>query len=91
MNMIVSLTRRAESLQKTNDIADGAIHINSTLAKKNKLTDIDDAKVEQNEKEVIMKVIVDDRVPDNCVLIQSAHPNQIQLGGAFGSVKIGKR
>ncbi len=91
MNMIDSLTRRAESLQKTNDIADGAIHINSALAKKNKLTDIDDAKVEQNEKEVIMKVVVDDRVPDNCVLIQSAHPNQIQLGGAFGSVKIGKR
>ncbi|MEC7875308.1 MAG: molybdopterin-dependent oxidoreductase, partial [Pseudomonadota bacterium] len=91
MNMVDSLTRHAESLQKTNDIADGAIHINSTLAKKNKLTDADDAKVEQNEKQVTMKVIVDDRVPDNCVLIQSAHPNQVQLGGAFGSVKIGKR
>ena len=90
MNMVDSLTRRAASLQKTIDIADGAIHINSVLAKKNKLTDADNAKVEQNEEKVTMKVIIDDRVPDNCVLIQSAHPNQIQLGGAFGAIKIGK-
>ncbi len=91
MNMIDSLTRRAASLQKTIDTADGAIHINSALAKKNKLTDTDNAKVEQNEEKVTMKVIIDERVPDNCVLIQSAHPNQIQLGGAFGAIKIGKQ
>jgi len=90
MNMVDSLTRRATSLQKTIDIADGAIHINSVLAKKNKLTDTNNAKVVQNQEEVAMKVIIDERVPDNCVLIQSAHPNQIQLGGAFGPIKIGK-
>ncbi|MBS57415.1 MAG: NADH-quinone oxidoreductase subunit G [Chloroflexi bacterium] len=91
MNMVDSLTRRATSLQKTIDIADGAIHINSVLAKKNKLTDTNNAKVVQNQEEVAMKVIIDERVPDNCVLIQSAHPNQIQLGGAFGPIKIGKQ
>ncbi len=90
MNMVDSLTRRATSLQKTIDIADGAIHINSVLAKKNKLTDTNNAKVVQNQEEVAMKVIIDERVPDNCVLIQSAHQNQIQLGGAFGPIKIGK-
>ena len=91
MNMIDSLTRRATSLQKTNDVADGAIHINSALAEKNKLANADDAIVEQDKQQVTMKVIVDERVPDNCVLIQSAHPSQSELGGAFGSIKIGKR
>ena len=91
MNMIDSLTRRATSLQKTNDVADGAIHINSVLAEKNKLANADDAIVEQDKQQVTMKVIVDERVPDNCVLIQSAHPSQSELGGAFGSIKIGKR
>lgn len=91
MNMIDSLTRRATSLQKTNDVADGAIHINSALAKKNKLSNADDATVEQDKQQVTMKVMVDERVPDNCVLIQSAHPSQSELGGAFGLIKIGKR
>ncbi len=91
MNMIDSLTRRATSLQKTNDVADGAIHINSALAKKNKLSNADDVTVEQDKQQVTMKVMVDERVPDNCVLIQSAHPSQSELGGAFGSIKIGKQ
>ncbi len=91
MNMIDSLTRRATSLQQTNDVADGAIHINSALAKKNKLSNADDATVEQDKQQVTMKVMVDERVPDNCVLIQSAHPSQSELGGAFGSIKIGKQ
>ena len=46
------------------------------------------ALVYQAEKEVQMTVEIDDRVPDNCVLIQSSHPSQIELGGAFGSIKI---
>ena len=91
MNMVDSLTRRATSLQSTLDVADGALHINSALAQKNKLSDSDNARVVQNEQETTMRVMIDERVPDNCVLIQSAHPNQIQLGAAFGSVKIGKQ
>jgi NADH-quinone oxidoreductase subunit G len=91
MNMIDSLTRRAASLQQTNDIADGAIHINFALASKHKLTHTDDATVEQDKQQVTMKVIIDERIPDNCVLIQSARPGQTELGGAFGSIKIRKR
>ena len=55
---------------------------------KNKLSEVDMALVYQAEKEVQMTVEIDDRVPDNCVLIQSSHPSQIELGGAFGSIKI---
>jgi NADH-quinone oxidoreductase subunit G len=90
MNMIDVICRRATSLQKTSDISDGAIHINSSLADKNKLTQDDSAKVEQDENSVTLKVIIDNRVPDDCVLIQSAHPDQINLGAAFGSLRISK-
>ncbi len=90
MNMIDPLCRRATALQQTKDVADGAVHINATLAANNKLDNADNAEVMQDEKSVIMKVIIDDRVPDNCVLIQSAHPAQIDLGAAFGLIKIAK-
>jgi NADH-quinone oxidoreductase subunit G len=90
MNMIDSICRRAVSLQQTNDVSDGAIHINAALADKNNLNDSDNAQVEQDESSVTMKVIIDDRVADDCVLIQAAHSAQIDLGAAFGSIRIAK-
>lgn len=90
MNMIDAISRRAISLQQTKDVSDGGIHINSVLAKKNKLANADQAQVEQGDNSVTLKVIVDERVPDDCVLIQSAHPQQIDLGAAFGSIRISK-
>lgn len=90
MNMIDALCRRAVSLQKTSDVSDGAIHLNETSARNNNLNHDDTAKVEQDESSVNLKVVIDDRVPDNCVLIQSAHPNQIELGTAFGELRISK-
>ena len=90
MNMIDSICRRAVSLQQTDDVSDGAIHINTLLADKNNLSDADTAKVEQDDSAVNLKVVIDDRVPDDCVLIQSAHPAQIDLGASFGSIRIAK-
>jgi NADH-quinone oxidoreductase subunit G len=90
MNMIDAISRRAVSLQQTSDVSDGALHLNSILAAKNKLTNDDSAKIEQDENSVTLKVFIDDRLPDDCVLIQSAHPEQINLGAAFGSIRIAK-
>ena len=60
------------------------------MADKNNLSDADTAKVEQDDSAVNLKVVIDDRVPDDCVLIQSAHPAQVDLGASFGSIRIGK-
>ncbi len=90
MNMIDSLSRRAVSLQQTEDVSDGLLHINSTLASSKKLANDTQAKVAQDDNSISLKVVVDDRVPDDCVLIQSGHPDQIELGTAFGSVRIEK-
>lgn len=90
MNMIDALCRRAVSLQQTADVSDGAIHINSALADKNNLANDDNAKVEQNENSVMAKVVIDERVPDDCVLIQSAHPELVGLGASYGEIRISK-
>ncbi len=90
MNMIDSICRRANALQQTNDVSDGTIHINKNLAEKNKLNSDDKAKVEQENNSAILKVVIDDRLPDDCVLIQSAHPSQIGLGPSFGPIRLAK-
>ncbi|MGB1800093.1 MAG: NADH-quinone oxidoreductase subunit NuoG [Gammaproteobacteria bacterium] len=90
MNMIDALCRRAVSLQQTADVSDGAIHINSMLAEKINLANDDNAKVEQDENSVTAKVVIDERVADDCVLIQSAHPELVNLGASYGEIRISK-
>ncbi len=90
MNMVDAICRRAGALQSTDNISDGTIHINSTLAEKNQFHDGDRARVEQDDAYVSLNVVIDDRVPDDCILIQSAHPDQVELGPAFGTIRISK-
>lgn len=87
-NRIDPVCRRATALQQTLDSVDGAIHINSSLAEKNNLNHDDRVDVEQDDRVVNVKVCVDDRVPDECVLVQSSQPELVQLGAAFGSIRI---
>ena len=88
--MIDSVCRRARALQSTEDVSDGAIHINTALAEKNRLSNGEQAKVEQDGSSVTLNIVIDERVPDDCVLIQSAHPDQVNLGPSFGSVRLTK-
>ena len=90
MYMIDPLCRRAMSLQKTRDVADGALHINARLAEKNHLREADEARVEQADNGVNLKVVIDDRLPDDCALIQAPHPAVTALGAARGSIRISR-
>ena len=90
MNMVDAICRRAKALQSTDNISDGAIHINSNLAEKNQFSDGDKAQVKQDEANVTLNVVIDDRVPDDCVMIQSAHPELVPLGPVFGTISIAK-
>ena len=90
MYMIDPLCRRAASLQQTREVADGALHINARLAEKNSLREADQAKVEQDDNSVNLKVVIDDRLPDDCALIQSPHPAVTGLNAVSGSIRISK-
>jgi len=90
MNAIDPVTRRARALQQTVDIADGAAHINSVLAGKLGLVAGKSADVEQDERSIRLPVVIDDRVPDQCVLIHAAQPCHAELGPWDGEISVRK-
>ncbi len=88
MNAIDGICRRALSLQQTSDVADGNLHINASTAQSLQLSAGQHANIEQDEAQATLPVVIDERVPDNCVLIHSGHPAQAALGGSFGVIKV---
>lgn len=90
MNAIDPVTRRAKSLQQTTDVTDGKAHINAVLAGQLGLREADNVRVEQDEHAVTLPVIIDDRIPDQCVLIQGAQSCHAKLGGWFGEIRLSK-
>ncbi|MGH8119656.1 MAG: molybdopterin-dependent oxidoreductase, partial [Gammaproteobacteria bacterium] len=90
MNAIDPVTRRAQALQQTTDVADGAAHVNSALAGKLGLEEGRAVAIEQEKNSAVLPVVIDDRVPDQCVLIHAAQPCHAELGPAVGAIKLRK-
>lgn len=90
MNAADAFVRRAKSLQMTGDVADGAVHINSALADKLGLSGQEQVRAEQNERALTLPLVLDDRVPNACVLIQAKHPQSAALGAWFADITLGK-
>ena len=90
MNSADAFVRRANSLQMTADVADGAVRINSSLANKLGLSGQEKVKAEQNDVVLILPLVVDDRLPDACVLIQAKHSQTAMLGSWFSKISLGK-
>jgi NADH-quinone oxidoreductase subunit G len=87
-----ALVRRAPSLQKTALMKNQAvIRINSNLAKQLNLGDADKAKVKQSHgQELVLPLVIDDKIADHCVWIPSGLPETALLGEAFGTISISK-
>ena len=90
MNAIDPVTRRAKALQQTPDVADGKAHINSKLARQLGVNEGSKVRAEQDERSVVLPVSVDDRVPDQCVLIHAGHASHATLGDWYGEIKLEK-
>jgi NADH-quinone oxidoreductase subunit G len=90
MNAADSLVRRATSLQMTADVADGAVHINKALADKLGLSSETSVKAEQNDLSLTLPLVLDDRLPDSCVLIHGKHKQSAELGAWFAEITLGK-
>ncbi len=85
-----ALVRRAVALQKTEDAVPAAIYINSKTADKSKLKNDDNAIAIQNELKVKLPVVIDDGIPDNCVLIPIGMEATNGLSQVTGSVELSK-
>ncbi|MFT5352129.1 MAG: NADH-quinone oxidoreductase subunit G [Gammaproteobacteria bacterium] len=90
MNAADAFVRRAKSLQMTEDVADGAVHINTALADRLGLVEQDEVRAEQNDVALTLPLVLDDRLPENCVLIQAKHPQSAMLGSWFSDITLGK-
>jgi len=83
------LVRRAGALQRTPDaIAAGKARMNPAQAEASGVSGAERVKVSQGEASAVLELMIDARVPDDCVYIQSGTTPAATLGTAFGPVSI---
>ncbi|UCE89492.1 MAG: NADH-quinone oxidoreductase subunit G, partial [Pseudomonadota bacterium] len=83
------LVRRSAPLQATGDAPHCAVYINQATASSIGLEDGAQAKATQGSHSANLPVIIDECVPDNCVLIPAGVPGADLLGAAYGSIELG--
>jgi NADH-quinone oxidoreductase subunit G len=89
IHAIDPLVRRAGALQRTPDaIAAGKARMNAAQAEAAGVSGAERVKVSQGEAAAVLELLIDARVPDGCVYIQSGTTPAATLGAAFGPVNI---
>ena len=90
MNAIDPLTRRARALQQTSETVDNKIHISIYLAQRLNLQNGDMVKIEQDDSDVELPILIDDRIPDGCALVHAGQSCHAQLGAWAGEITLTK-
>ncbi|MDH5785154.1 MAG: NADH-quinone oxidoreductase subunit NuoG [Chromatiales bacterium] len=83
------LVRRAAPLQATADADLWQIRVNTATAQKAGLSNAVEAKLVQGEGEVVLPLLIDERLPDNAVYLPAGISATAGLGGGFVSVQLG--
>jgi len=91
MNSLDPLVRRAHALQHTTDVADGTVHLSSATAGALGLTPGSDVRVKQNGYEGDFPLTIDERLPQNTILIQAAYQGDRPIGPWVGEVQVEPR
>ncbi len=91
MNNIDSICRRATALQASSEVADGNAHINSNLASQLGLVDGDNVNLQQGDEQISLPVLIDERLPDNSLLIHAGQTAAASLGPSYGSIRVSKQ
>jgi len=87
MNSIDPLVRRAEALQQTVDVADGAIHVSGQTARELGVAAAAQVQVEQQGWKQTLPLVIDERLPARTVLIQGG---RVPSGPWFGTINLKK-
>ena len=90
MNAIDPMTRRALALQKTTDVADGAVHINSKIAADLGVVAGDKVTAQQKAELLLIPVVIDEQISDGCALIHAAQDSHARLGAWYGEISLRK-
>lgn len=84
-----AIVRRANGLQKSAlSMATATVELNAQTAAKLKLIAGQIARVSQGEASVSLPVILNERVPNDCVLIPSGYSETAGLNAPYGTVKM---
>ncbi|HVS27823.1 MAG TPA: NADH-quinone oxidoreductase subunit NuoG [Burkholderiales bacterium] len=83
-----AIARRAASLQKTRDAAAPAAWLNGKLFERLGLREGDKVKLAQGRGIAVLVARRDDKLPENCVRVASAHPLTANLGAMFGEITV---
>ena len=85
-----SLVRRAESLQEVGKTYHSAIRINQNVASNAGLSDGESALAKKDDIEITLPVVIDERVPDEGVLIPSSVPGAMACGSRSSEVTLSR-
>ncbi|MBN4079392.1 molybdopterin-dependent oxidoreductase, partial [Beggiatoa alba] len=84
------LVRRASSLQEVVKAHQMAIRVNQTVATSAGLTGGEPAIAKKNNIELTLPLVIDDRVPDDSVLVPGAAPESLIHGTGTGKVTLSR-
>ncbi len=85
------IVRRAESLQATQDAAPPKAWMTTAMLDNLGVIAGDQVKITQGDESVRLEVAHDEKLPDKCVRIASAHPKTLALGALFGVIQVEKQ
>ncbi len=85
-----SLVRRAIPLQKTADARQAAVYLNRLTAERSGVANEGRVIARHSDEEVELPLEIDERIPDNCVLIPDAMNETASLGVSGTTIELGK-
>ena len=83
-----ALVRRSKPLQDTSDAISSAIYMNDATAKKLEINDSSQVMVKQGFYDAMLKVVIDEAIADNCVMIPMATEGSRSLGDGYGAIEV---
>ena len=85
-----AVVRRSAPLQKTKDASQPAALINKKLMEKLGVQEGDMVMVNQGAGSANLRVVLDERLPDDCVRVAAAHTMTSGLGGMFDEISVAR-
>ncbi len=84
------LVRRAAPLQDTSDAIGAAIYLNAATALRSGVADEDEAQAVQGSYSATLPLVIDEAIPDDCIMIPTALEQTASLAAAWGAIEIRK-
>jgi NADH-quinone oxidoreductase subunit G len=84
-----AIVRRASALQRTQAARD-VVYMNSADAKEKGIEDGGDIALSQSNGKVNVTLVIDNSIPNHCVLVPMGTESSAKLGASFGAIELAK-